>query len=113
MPDRAAIVDTWSTRDLQCAVLPADRELVGASASLRALIVDLIVSAGPVDELYDACAVLGRMVVQRRGSPTMASATIDSLAQALGVTAAAWLSPARAAVAEGFAAAISEGARRD
>ena len=113
MPERPAIVDAWCARDRECAVLPADREIIDASGALRALIVDLVISAGPEDELYDACAILGRMIAQRKGSPTLASATIDGAAQALGLTGAPWLSPARAAVAEGFAAALSEGARHE
>jgi hypothetical protein len=113
MRDRPAIVDDWSERDRRCAVLPADRELVDASGSLRALIVDLVVSASPEDELYDASAMLGRMIAQRGGSPSLASATMDSAALALEATGATWLAPARAAVAEGFAAVVAEGARRE
>jgi hypothetical protein len=113
MRDRAAIVDDWSERDRRCAVLPADREIIDASGSLRALIVDLVVSASPEDELYDACAVLGRMIAHRGGSPTLASATMESAGLALEATGAAWLAPARATVAEGFTATIVEGARRE
>jgi hypothetical protein len=113
MSERAAIVEDWSRRDLQSAVLPADRAFVEASGSLRALVVDLVTSASPLDELYDACAVLGRMIAQRGGSPTMASATVDGASLALGAIDAPWVAPARAAVFEGFAAALSEGALRD
>ena len=113
MRDRPAIVDDWSERDRRCAVLPADREFIDASGSLRALIVELVVSASPEDELYDACAVLGRMIAQRGGSPTLASATMESAGLALESTGATWLAPARAAVAEGFSAAVAENARRE
>lgn len=108
-----AIVDAWSDLDRQCAVLPADRGIIDASGALRALIVDFVVAGGPEDEMFDACAVLGRMIAQRGGSPTLASATMDDAGRALGKSEAPWLAPARAAVAEGFAAALAEGARRD
>ena len=95
-------------------MLPADREIIDASGALRALIVDLVIAGGPEDELYDACAVLGRLIAQRGGSPTLASATLDDAGRGAGQAARRhWLAPARAAVAEGFAAALAEGARRD
>ena len=83
-----------------------------ASATLRALIVDLVIASGPADELYDACAVLGRLIAERGGSPTIASATLERAGRALGASDAPWLVPARAAVLEGFAAALSEVASR-
>jgi len=122
-----AAVATWSARDRTRAVLPADREIIDASASLRSLIVDLVLAAGPADELYDACAMLGRMLAQRGGSPTLASVTLDHAAEALDARDgtspalpgrgrnldAAWLVPSRAALAEGFAAQLVEQARRE
>jgi hypothetical protein len=113
MQDRDAIITAWSAKDRARAVLPADREIVDASAAVRALIVDLVLGGGPEDELYDACAVLGRLVAQRGGSPTLASVTLDHAADALDARTAPWLVPGRAAVAEGFAASIVEGARRE
>lgn len=111
--DRNAAVIAWSARDRTRAVLPADHEIIDASASLRSLIVDLVIAAGPTDELYDACAMLGRMVAQRGGSPTLASVTLDHAAEVLGAHEAPWLVAARAALAEGFAAQLVEQARRD
>lgn len=113
MRDRDSIVAAWSARDRARAVLPADREIVDGSANVRALIVDLVLAGGPEDELYDACAVLGRLVAQRGGSPTLASATLDHAAEALDARAAPWLVPGRAALAEGFAATLSEDARTE
>jgi hypothetical protein len=94
-------------------VHPADREIVDASANVRALVVDLVLAGGPEDELYDACAVLGRLVAQRGGSPTLASATLDHAAEVLDARSAPWLVPGRAALAEGFAATLIEDARRE
>jgi hypothetical protein len=109
----AALVAAWSDRDRGTAPLPADREIIDASASVRTLIVDVALAGGPEDEFYDACAVLGRMVAQHGGSPTLASATLDHAAGVLGAHAAPWLAAGRAAVAEGFAAALVEMTRRD
>jgi hypothetical protein len=111
--DRSAVVAAWCQSDLTRAVLSADRDIIGGSATVRALIVDLILTDGPGDELYDACAVLGRLIAQRRGSPTLASATIDHAAEALGSSAAPWVVSARAALSEGFASVLIEAARSD
>ncbi|HEX3343808.1 MAG TPA: hypothetical protein VHS09_04510 [Polyangiaceae bacterium] len=111
MPDRDELVAAWSAKDRTRAVLPADRALVDASATIRALIVDLVLAGGPEDELYDACAVLGRLVAQRGGSPTLASATLDHAADVLDARSAPWLVPGRAAVSEGFAATLVEAAQ--
>jgi hypothetical protein len=110
MRDRDAIVAAWSAKDRTRAVLPADRAVVEASGAIRALIVDLVLAGGPEDELYDAAAVLGRLIAQRGGSPTLASATLDHAADVLEARNAPWLVPARAAVAEGFSATLVENA---
>jgi hypothetical protein len=113
MRDRDTILAAWSERDRARAVLPADREIIEASGALRSLVVEVLTTGGPQDELFDACAILGRMVFQRGGSPTFASALIDHAADALDAVRAPWLEPARAAVVEGFAAALAEGSQRD
>jgi hypothetical protein len=110
--EREAVVAAWCARDRESAVLPADRQIVDASAALRTWIVDRALSAGPHDDLYDACAILGRFIAQRGGSPTLASLTINHAADALGVRGSTWIAPACAAVAEGFAATLVESALR-
>ncbi len=107
------ILRAWADKDRARAVLPADREIVEASDSPRALIVELATAGGPEDELYDACLMWGRLVGQRGGSPTFASSSLDHAAEALGTQTAPWLSSARAAVAEGFVAATVEDAKDD
>jgi hypothetical protein len=109
--DRDALVAAWSVKDRSRAVLPADRDLIDASATIRALIVDLCLAGGPEDELYDAAAVLGRLIAQRGGSPTLASVTLDHAADVLDARSAPWLVPGRAAAAEGFAATLVESAQ--
>lgn len=109
---RDQCVAAWTAADRGAAVLPADREVIEQTASVRALIVELA-SGAPTDELYDACAVLGRLIAQNHGSPTLAALTIDHAASTLGDPQAPWKSPARAAVVEAFAAALVDSTRRD
>jgi hypothetical protein len=111
--DADAILTAWCDSDRASGVLAADHRIVDASTSLRALIIDLALSGGPDDEIYDACAVLGRLIAQRGGSPTLASMTIDHACEALGATGTPWRRPARAALAEGFALALTEEARSE
>jgi hypothetical protein len=111
--NREALVSAWSARDHARAVLRADHVIIDESIGARALVADLVQTENPGDELYDACAVIGRLIAQRGGSPTLASATIDGLCEVTGTRDAPWAAPARAAVAEGFAGALIEGARRE
>jgi hypothetical protein len=111
-PNRSALA-AWCRSDLARAVLPADRDAVEGSASVRALIVDLVLTGSTGDELYDACATLGRVLGQRGSSPTLASATLDHAAQVLGARDAPWVVAARAALAEGFASALVDTTRRE
>jgi hypothetical protein len=99
--NRAAILAAWAEADRARAVLPADREIIEASASLRELIVDVLMARGHLDELYDA------------GSPTFASATLDGASEAVDAKDAPWLVAARATVVESFSAALAENARRE
>ncbi len=115
MGDRAAILSSWAEADRAIGLLPADRALIEAAGSLRALIVDLRLSRAEPDELFDACAALGRVIAAQGGSPSYASATLDGASAALGSDAgtASWLVPARAALMEAFATALAEAAHRD
>jgi hypothetical protein len=111
--DRNAVLTAWCQSDRACAVLPADNAMIDDSLAVRALIVDRVLADGPCDELYDACAVLGRVLAQHGASPTLASAMVDHLADTLDGPHAAWVAPARGALAEGFASALMETARRE
>ena len=111
--ERSDILASWVEADRRRAVLPADREIIEASASLRGLIVDVLLARGDPDELYDACAMLGRLIASRGGSPTFASATLDGVSEALRTPGASWLVPARATIVESFSAALAEDARRE
>jgi hypothetical protein len=107
------VIRAWCQRDSLRAVLPVDHKIIAGSTSVRSLIVDLARSDEPEDELYDACAVLGRLIGQEGGSPTLASLTMDNACAALGADAPTWLVPARSAVAEGFAQALIDATRSE
>ncbi len=106
-------VSAWAQIAAAHAVLPADRALVASTSPLRSLVVDLALASGGCDELFDAWALLGRSVAQGGGSPSFASALVDGAAAALQLLGAEWLPAARAAVAEGFALALTEAAHRE
>jgi hypothetical protein len=112
MPDIERIVAAWCEHDRAHAMLPADRALIETTRAARVLVVERVL-AGEQRDLYNACAVLGRLIATEHGSPTFAVATIDGAHAALGGGAAEWVAPARAAVAEGFVAALAERAQAD
>jgi hypothetical protein len=112
--DRADVA-RWCAQDHTRALLPVDHEIIDATPAPRATVLDLA-SRGAHSErdLFSACAVLGRLIAARGGSPTLAAATMEGAREALGDPAdAAWLLPARASLLEGFAAARQDIARRE
>jgi hypothetical protein len=111
--DPEALIAAWCDLDRRAAVAEADREIVDASGPVRAVIAGFALAGGSDEEIYDACAALGRFIAQRGGSPTLAAVTVDHAGDALGVRPAAWLGPGRAAVAEGFTRALLERAQQD
>ncbi|MEO6574775.1 MAG: hypothetical protein ABIP89_13100, partial [Polyangiaceae bacterium] len=120
----------WCELDHARALLPVDHEIIDSTRALRTLVVDLFhdsasarADTGPARDLFNACAMLGRMIAERGGSPTGAMASMHHADRALGLDTieasaerelreARWFS-ARAALAEGFAAARTEMARKD
>ncbi len=106
--ERAALVAAWCELDRNAGVLPADREIVDASRSMRTVIADFASAGGTDEEIYDTCALLGRFIAVHGGSPTLASRTIDHAGIVFDAVDAAWVVPARAAVAEGFTYALLE-----
>ncbi|HEX3771624.1 MAG TPA: hypothetical protein VHV30_12190 [Polyangiaceae bacterium] len=111
--DLAALVERWCALDAEAALHAADREAVGASGSMRALVLQFARAGGADEEIFDACAALGRLFAQHRGSGTLAAATIDHAAMVLGDREAAWVAPGRAAVVEAFTATLLEEARQE
>ena len=114
--DAAEIVAAWCARDETRALLPVDHQIVRGTVGPRTHIVEHVLRNAPHTDLFHACAVLGRMIAARGGSPTLAASTIDGLAEALPSPdhqAWSWGVSARAALAEGFAAAAREVARAE
>jgi hypothetical protein len=103
----------WCKADRSCAVVPADHRIIDESASVRVMIVGFARLGGSDEELYDACAVFGRLIARLGGTPTLASQTIDHAGDVLGAPGARWVGPARAALLEAFASALLEKARQD
>lgn len=130
-PLPGTVVDAWCDLDHAHALLPVDHEIIESTRALRALVVDLLRDGAsladdtaPARDLYNACAILGRTIAERGGSPTSTVATMHHAEKALKlatrdggashqeVAEARWFS-ARAALAEGFAAARTEMARKE
>src|ERR1700678_3388949 len=114
-PAIVALVKVWCDLDRSRAAWPSDHEVIGASASIRALVVERARARAvdpTEDELFDACAVLGRRIAEACGSATLAACTADHAGEALGVPAAEWVRPAAAAVVEGYVAGTLDAAHR-
>jgi hypothetical protein len=109
------LVDAWCARDRTSAFLPEDNAVIDATKGPRALIVDHVLTPSRdervLKDLFHACAVLGRIFAERGGSPTLAASTIDGACEVMPELDAATARAARAALAEGFAAARAEEAR--
>ncbi len=102
----------WCEADRRGTLSPADRSVVESTASIRLLIVEIALRQGPDEELYDACAVLGRLIADGGGSASLEATCVDHACAALGDPTPAWAAGARAAMAEGFVRALAEGARK-
>jgi hypothetical protein len=96
------LVDEWCARDVEGA-LPGDRAVIDATRAARALVVDRL-QAGADGDLFNACAVLGRLFADLGGSPTLAAGTIDGARWVLPDLAERTARTARAALMEGFVA---------
>jgi hypothetical protein len=113
--DAERALGTWREHDEKHALHGADRDAIGSTDAPRALVLELLARPGPARDLYNACARLGRLLADAGASPSLAVATIDGAADALGALGIAYdlerLAPARASVAEGYFAVIIEGER--
>ncbi|HLK40639.1 MAG TPA: hypothetical protein VKU41_27995 [Polyangiaceae bacterium] len=111
------LVRAWIDLDRASAPLPADAEVIESSRTVRSLIVEALLSApageSPGDDFLDACAVLGRLIADRAGSPTLASLTMGHAFRSIPGTAPNWQGAATGSVAEGFAGALVENVRQE
>jgi hypothetical protein len=115
-PTNVAAVAAWRELDRTRSAWPGDREVIESLASLRALVVERARARAvdPTDdELFDACAVLGRRIAQAHGSVTLAAWTADHASEALGAPGAEWVRAAGAAVAEGYVSELLDVARQE
>jgi hypothetical protein len=108
-----SLVAAWCARDRDAAFLPGDRAAIEATTAPRELIVAHVLANAPHADLFHACAVLGRLLAEHGGSPTLAAGVIDTLAELLPDLPTATARAARSAVAEGFAAARTEATRAE
>ncbi len=120
-----AIVESWCDRDRQLAFIKNDHEAIAATGAVRAFIVEQLLKGTPDPsadrDLFHAFAVLGKLVADRGGSPTLAAAIVDDLLPVLPAPPLAagfaavpeWAVLARAALVEAFALARREGARAE
>lgn len=104
------ILAAWREHDVTRAIHATDRDAIRATEAARALVVELF--DRPARDLYNACALLGRLLADAGASPSLVASTIDGLAQALVETKTAFedarIGPARASVAEGYVSAIRD-----
>jgi hypothetical protein len=101
-------VNAWADKDRRSTFSVGDHEAIDATFAIRELIVDLALRQPGDDDLYDACASLGRLMARQHASPTLVSATVDHARDAFGAANGAWLIGSRAAVLEGYSAARGE-----
>jgi hypothetical protein len=108
MPLIDALVEAWCARDHAIAFLASDRLAIEATRGPRALVVEHVRERAAHVDLFHACAVLGRLLAESGGSPSLASSTIDSARESLPELEMELARSARAALSEGFAAARAE-----
>jgi hypothetical protein len=130
-------VTRWCEADRARAFLKSDHEVIDSTTAVRSVIVErllhdravvpasragaLVASelVGVDRDLLHAFGILGGLVGERGGSPTLAAAVVDGALEALAAggslseaaRGAAWVLPARAALAEAFSRAQLEGVR--
>ena len=106
------LVERWCARDLALAFLSGDKAAIDATRGARAsLVAEIVRERSAHTDLFHACAMLGRLVAESGGSPSLASSVIDTAREALPELDAETARAARGALSEGFAAARAEIAR--
>jgi protein-disulfide isomerase-like protein with CxxC motif len=115
-----ALAASWSANDHARAFLKTDHDVIDSTSAVRALIVEHLLGrrgdpdSKPERDLFHAFGVLGRLVASRGGSPSLAAITVDGGLEVVGdAHDAAWILPARAALAEGYASTRRDLARAE
>jgi hypothetical protein len=97
----------WEQKDIAVAVLAKDREAAHDARGLRELICDLVLSAAaPQRELLTALHSFGHFLGEKGATPSYVSLTMDSARSVLAADAERLGPSERAAVAEGYFAAV-------
>jgi hypothetical protein len=123
------MVELWCDADRAHAFVKTDHDVIASTVGVRSVIADrlrdkpsaihVVDRTDQVDrDLLNAFGILGGLVGERGGSPTLASAIVDGAIDALFTTGEAprggsWVLPARAALAEAFARARQEAVRAE
>src|ERR1700729_2265020 len=107
------LVERWCARDHAGAFLPGDKEAIDATRGQRALVVEIASERGARTDLFQACAVLGRLTAESGGSPSLVSSVIDTACEMLPELDPQTARGARGALSEGFVAARAEIARAE
>ena len=105
------LAGAWSARDHARALVPEDHAAIDATLAARVAVIEQL-RRGAHADLFHACLVLGRLLAERGGSPTLAAATMDGAFEETGAAGEATVS-ARASLAEGYAAARIDRGRRE
>ncbi len=108
MPSIDESVAAWCMSDKAPAFLGTDRAAVEATREPRALVVAQVQERAAHADLFNACAMLGRLLAESGGSPSLASSTLDSARAVLPELDPDRTRAARAALFEGFIAARAE-----
>jgi hypothetical protein len=81
------MVERWCATERAHAFVKSDHDVIESTASVRALIAEQLMTNAPRTEadrdLLNAFGVLGRMVAERGGSPTLAASIVDGALSAL------------------------------
>jgi hypothetical protein len=107
------LVEAWCERDRGLAFLPGDQAVIEATREPRSLVVEQWSERANHVDLFHACAILGRLIAELGGSPTLAASTIDAARGLLPPLDEGAVRAARSALVEGFVAARAEIARAD
>jgi DNA-binding LacI/PurR family transcriptional regulator len=104
------ILASWREHDIARAIHPADRDAIRVTDAARALVIELF--DRPARDLFNACALLGRLLADAGASPSFAVSTIDGAASALRDARIGFdeerIAPSRASIAEGYVSALRD-----
>lgn len=100
-------LEAWAKLDSARALHPSDHRVLVDAEPVRSLVLELL-TAGAERDLWNACARLGRVMAEAGASPSLASATIDHAAMAVGLADPARIAPARASLVEGYVASVRD-----